>query len=571
MRIANRTILVMLMIILITIPVTITMQPVLASSPDHPYDGAVSGRVTTQDANVYIPHARVAIVNAASGQELYVGETDGMGFFQFPGVANTWDTSTGQYAQSYKIHASSSLFGDGYSGSFAVEQRSTAPANVVIYSDIQVASPTPTVTPASMPSPTATATPVSTPTPSPAATPVPIPADHAGSVSGRVTAGSPEEGVPNAYVAIVYASNTNHRIYTTSTDANGFYQFPRVQDTWNSTLGRYEAGYKIYASHPMFGEGYSNAFAVEARSTAPANVKIWPAPTPAITATPTPPTPVATASPVTTPTPAAVPTPRYFEDINGTVDAQFLNLTGNTVYAPEGTRMDSLVRDGRIAMQMRSPENETDSFMVLRVSPVNNSTATVTDASLVSRKEASLNGRNVTVYASADLNGIPSNATLGIKVTAPEDINESRVPEALSHAGLNNNSSKVLAVVEVIKENLENGRDIKSGSLTITIPRPADFDTDGSYKVIRESDGQYSLLDARLIGSPDVETLTFEIVSPGGFSTFTLVVVAAQPSAVSPAGTSGGMSVPILLGGVLIVTLAMLLCIAVYWQVFRRK
>ncbi|CAJ37271.1 PGF-CTERM sorting domain-containing protein [Methanocella arvoryzae] len=100
-----------------------------------------------------------------------------------------------------------------------------------------------------------------------------------GAVSGRLTTANTSAGLPNAYVAIVNAANLSEAWYEGESDSNGFYQFPNVNNTWVSNNGgQYASLYKVYANHSVFGEGYSNAFPVEERSTAPANVVIIPQP-----------------------------------------------------------------------------------------------------------------------------------------------------------------------------------------------------------------------------------------------------------------------------------------------------
>jgi len=97
-----------------------------------------------------------------------------------------------------------------------------------------------------------------------------------GSVSGRVTTSNTTVGLPSSYVAIVNASNTSQAFYEGTTDANGFYQFAFINNTYVGNQLMY--GYKVYANHSLFGEGLSNVFWVEQNSTAAANVVISPRP-----------------------------------------------------------------------------------------------------------------------------------------------------------------------------------------------------------------------------------------------------------------------------------------------------
>jgi len=98
-------------------------------------------------------------------------------------------------------------------------------------------------------------------------------------VSGRLTTSNTSVGLPNAYVAIVDATNSARAYYETTSDSNGFYQFSAVNNTYSPANGGvYLSLYKVYANHSQFGEGYSNAFPVEEYSTSPANLVIIPQP-----------------------------------------------------------------------------------------------------------------------------------------------------------------------------------------------------------------------------------------------------------------------------------------------------
>ena len=110
-----------------------------------------------------------------------------------------------------------------------------------------------------------------------------------GAVSGRLTTSNTSAGLPNAYVALVNAANTSQAFYQGYSNENGFYQFPIVNNTYGYQINPangaqiiagtgYGYIYKIYANHSLFGEGFSNAFPVEEKSTAPANVVIIPQP-----------------------------------------------------------------------------------------------------------------------------------------------------------------------------------------------------------------------------------------------------------------------------------------------------
>lgn len=135
-----------------------------------------------------------------------------------------------------------------------------------------------------------------------------------GAVTGRVTTAINATGMGNAYVAIVNASNVSEEYFNTTSDAYGYYQFVGVNASYNATNAS-DVGpngptpYKIYAYHPVYGDGYSAAFGVDASGGSPSGGGIAPV---TVTSTPTAvATPVSTpvASPVVTPADTVVPTP----------------------------------------------------------------------------------------------------------------------------------------------------------------------------------------------------------------------------------------------------------------------
>lgn len=122
-----------------------------------------------------------------------------------------------------------------------------------------------------------------------------------GAVTGRVTTAINATGMGNAYVAIVNASNVSEEYFNTTSDAYGYYQFLGVNATYNAT-NTSDVGpngptpYKIYAYHPVYGDGYSAAFGVDASGGSSSGGGV-----PPITVTSTP-----TAVPTTVPTPTVI-------------------------------------------------------------------------------------------------------------------------------------------------------------------------------------------------------------------------------------------------------------------------
>jgi hypothetical protein len=84
--------------------------------------------------------------------------------------------------------------------------------------------------------------------------------------------------IPNAYVAIVNASNVSEEYFNGTTDQTGMFQFSGVNATFSSSLQTGPDGlqssfslgksmYMIYANKSPYGEGYSQAFGVDTNNT----------------------------------------------------------------------------------------------------------------------------------------------------------------------------------------------------------------------------------------------------------------------------------------------------------------
>jgi hypothetical protein len=147
-----------------------------------------------------------------------------------------------------------------------------------------------------------------------------------GATTGRVTAATNTTGLVGAYIAVVNASNVSEEYFNTTSGPDGYYQILGLNASYNATNAS-DVGpngptpYRVYAYHPLLGEGYSAAFGIDASSPGtggggipPISVTSTPTavPTPVMTPTPTPtPTPAPTTPPVsaTAPPPTATPQP----------------------------------------------------------------------------------------------------------------------------------------------------------------------------------------------------------------------------------------------------------------------
>lgn len=99
--------------------------------PGNPDQGAITGRITTQNTSQVLSGAYVAIVNAANvSQAFYEGRANESGFYYFPAVNNT--VAGDSTVLSYKVFASRDGVGEGISNQFGVGENSVARVDLAI-------------------------------------------------------------------------------------------------------------------------------------------------------------------------------------------------------------------------------------------------------------------------------------------------------------------------------------------------------------------------------------------------------------------------------------------------------
>ena len=154
----------------------------------------------------------------------------------------------------------------------------------------------------------------------------------------------------------------------------------------------------------------------------------------------------------------------------------------------------------------------------------------------VPEKSVDLSGSNptagrVSVSISARLNKLPDQAR--ISVTAKESL----TPDAQSGFELlaqesDSTIASVGAAVEVTRTNLENGRDIGTVTLQISVGAPWVEENGGIEKVLiarRGDDGLRQFLPTTFIGDDGEGHMTFEAISERGFSVFSILALAPTP------------------------------------------
>lgn len=243
--------------------------------------------------------------------------------------------------------------------------------------------------------------------------------------------------------------------------------------------------------------------------------------------------------------------PGYFV-INDTL----INVSGNNVTAENGTDISSVLGpNGKIRVPIRIIDGGILGVITGELeSEPGSSTGTVGSAELDATNEGTP-GQSGGVSVHADLSGIPDNATMDIKHVS---LSQSEIEEMngfLATKGL-----KLAAYpLDAVKIETDNFGDVKvtSARINLSVSKPALNESEYGYYCVRQSRGEFQLLDANVVGDKSHDPVNLTIVSPQGFSTF--VVVAAAPSGdgtAQPSGTGSAklcgiiLVMPLLLAGI---------------------
>ncbi|HEY3274102.1 MAG TPA: hypothetical protein VGJ92_10080 [Methanocella sp.] len=235
--------------------------------------------------------------------------------------------------------------------------------------------------------------------------------------------------------------------------------------------------------------------------------------------------------PPATPTPAPTPTP-VPGSFHTTIAGVSVTVSGNTITAPSGTTLSSILTGGQATI----PAGEGTITVDITARPGSN-TGTITGIHIADSSTGTLNGAPATISASADLDDLPS-GSVGFSASVSQPTQQQIDAANGWLAGRSRSiSGTPLAVVEVDKNGITNA-DLVNGTakFTLTMAKPAGFSPTKHYTVIRRSDTGYEELTAT-VKSTTATTVTFEIVSPHGFSVFLLVETAPADTTPTPLPT----------------------------------
>jgi hypothetical protein len=250
-----------------------------------------------------------------------------------------------------------------------------------------------------------------------------------------------------------------------------------------------------------------------------------------------------------TPTPTPVPTsvpPNRLDTIlpsQVTVGTVSVGIAGTQVTVPYGYLFNDVIKNGTLEAPIAVGDNAMGK-LVITVDPSGSQSGTIRTMDLIANKTLVVGGQQIGVAMDISLSNLPPGSSFNFDLKPTDSVDMVAVNAQLAAYTDKKFSSTPLLVFEATKNGIQNGRDITGAKFTFTVPRPADFDPSADYYVIRQSDGMMEVLNATLVGSPDADPLTYEVVSPHGLSTFSMVKAESSTVAPTVAPTSAPSSTP---------------------------
>ncbi|HEY3273776.1 MAG TPA: Ig-like domain-containing protein [Methanocella sp.] len=220
--------------------------------------------------------------------------------------------------------------------------------------------------------------------------------------------------------------------------------------------------------------------------------------------------------------PTATPAP-----FQATIGGVSVNVNGDHITGPVGSDISRILTNGHVTIPAGGGTLTAD---ITVGSPKN--TGTITGVHVADSSPGTLSSGPATVSVTADLDGLPSGSvTFSATISDPPSERTRGYGEWLSGRG-REIAGTPLAEIDIQKGGFTNAAIVGgTAKITLTVKKPAGFSRTKTYTVIRHGDDGYEELTATYKSETE-DTVTFEILSPNGFSTFLLAETATAPTPV---------------------------------------
>ncbi len=231
---------------------------------------------------------------------------------------------------------------------------------------------------------------------------------------------------------------------------------------------------------------------------------------------------------------------------NFTVPGQYqtggkkVRINGSTINISDGSSISGLLKGGLFIIPLLDKDGKQIGEIDASVNAdAGSSNGTISGGTMVLGQNGSLAGEGTSLLVEAALNGMPADPGLNVSFVPADEPLPGAILEFLKKNGLSP-VGRPAALVHIDRQNLVNGRDIRSATLKFTAPA---LDGDLKYYVVRQrDDGKCELLKTVQTNSTDGKNVVIEASSPDGFSTFAMVKATGTPVA-SPAPSGSELGV----------------------------
>ncbi|MBU4054130.1 MAG: hypothetical protein KKA41_07140, partial [Proteobacteria bacterium] len=197
-----------------------------------------------------------------------------------------------------------------------------------------------------------------------------------------------------------------------------------------------------------------------------------------------------------------------------------ITISGNSIQAPEGIDLASLLTHGKLPVPIWDDDGVTQiGIMEIELESVSGNEANITAVTLKMDMIRQMEGQDINVLIEVQLHKIPPSGMLEITLDPVESADEDGINSLLDKDGKAMDGLP-LVIVNVVKHNFDEN-DIGPSRVDIRIPKPPGFTSQKRFLMVKEDGETLVILPTEFV--EEASMVLFRGSSPGGFSRFILV------------------------------------------------
>ncbi|MBU1172350.1 MAG: leucine-rich repeat domain-containing protein [Proteobacteria bacterium] len=197
-----------------------------------------------------------------------------------------------------------------------------------------------------------------------------------------------------------------------------------------------------------------------------------------------------------------------------------ITLSGDSIHAPEGTDLASLLTQGTLSVPVLDDDGVTQiGIMGIELESVSGNEANLASAVLKLDMNRQMEGQDINVLIEVQLFQIPQSGMFEITLDPVESADGDGINSLLDKDG-NAMEGLPLVIINVVKHNVDE-QDIGPARVEIRMPKPPGFTSRQSFLMVKEDGQAMVILPTEFVEEGPL--VIFRGSSPGGFSRFILV------------------------------------------------